>query len=265
MRNALLIVAAALAASVALAQPASLIRNPGFEDGQDRPAEWDLGMEGRGAGSATWVTDSPHAGKYCVRIEMLEAGDYWMARQSYPAGTAKPQHRYCLSGWYRATEGVCYPTLYYRNAANDFIGAFETALPPSETWKPFSFVITTPVGTDRFELQLRARAVKGVCWYDDIAIRDGEEMVKQGEALVQPLLKIASDNPEYLWALVSDGGTASWEFVGRPAVEVAWAVQAAASAPAAGGTTIRATMVAAGGQTKREEVAADPANPALQT
>jgi hypothetical protein len=249
----------------AFCQSANLVRNPGFEDGTNTPSDWDLGMEGRGAGSATWVTDDPHSGKRCVRIEMLESGDYWMARQSYGPGTALPEHRYLISGWYKADEGVCHPTVYSRGKDNGFLGAWELTLPPAADWQPFSFVFTTKPGADRLELQLRCQGQKGVCWYDDIAIRDAEALVKEGQQRVAPLLKLAADNPGYLWALVADGGNASWQFVGRPAVEVAWAVGTAAGVQPLGNCRIDATTIATGGQTKREQVALNPANPELQS
>jgi len=172
-----------LLGSLAAAQTTNMIRNPGFEEGADQPAEWHLGMEGRGAGSATWVTDNPRSGKRCVRLELTEPGDYWMAQQRYAAGTALPDHPYRVSGWYRSTTSACHPCLYFLGRDGSFLGAWETALPASEEWKPFDFVIQSKAGTYHFELQLRVQSAPGVCWFDDMAlsslrletIRDGIE------------------------------------------------------------------------------------------
>ena len=88
-----------LTIAICHAQDTNMIRNPGFEEGQDAPAQWHLGMEGVGAGSARWVTENPYSGRYCVRLEMEEAGNYWMARQTYDKGTALPEHTYQIRGW----------------------------------------------------------------------------------------------------------------------------------------------------------------------
>jgi len=221
---------ALLGSSLCLAQDGGMIRNPGFEEGDDGPAQWGLGMEGQGAGSARWVTDNPHSGKYCVRLELEEAGNYWMARQAYEKGTAKPGHTYRLRGWYRGSGTAAHPCVYFRGEDGAFLGAWEAPLPPSEEWKPFSFIFKTKDGTNHFELQMRAQGGPGVCFFDDLALQDAEELVAKGGDLIAPLLKIAEENPDYLWALVSDGGTAEFEFVGGPALQLAWATTGGGSA-----------------------------------
>ena len=213
-----------LLGSLAAAQTTNMIRNPGFEEGADQPAEWHLGMEGRGAGSATWVTDNPRSGKRCVRLELTEPGDYWMAQQRYAAGTALPDHPYRVSGWYRSTTSACHPCLYFLGRDGSFLGAWETALPASEEWKPFDFVIQSKAGTDHFELQLRVQSAPGVCWFDDMALEDAAELVRRGDELMAPLLKTAEAQPEHLWVVVSNGGRAEIDLVGNPALSVAWVV-----------------------------------------
>jgi len=212
--------------ALVLAAPAlggDLVRNPGFEDGTGSPSEWSLGMEGRGAGSATWIEDGPHSGGRCVRLEMAEAGDYWMARQTYAAGSATAGTRYLIGGWYRGTEGVTHPCVYFVEASGRVMSAWETALPAREEWTRFEFMFAAPPGTDRLELQLRAQGVKGVCWFDDVSLTDADERIAEEKRIVAPLLAQASD-PDMLWAIVSSGGRAEFELVGCPSAEVSWAV-----------------------------------------
>ncbi len=249
-------------AGAAGAQTTNLIRNPGFEAGTTAPAEWVLGMEGHGAGSARWVTENPRSGTRAVRLEMLEAGNYWMARQTYPAGTARPEHPYRLSGWYRGTEGVCHPCVYFRNKEGTFLGAWETTLAPAKEWRFFDFVFATPPGTDHFELQLRAQGVKGVCWFDDVALEDAEALAREGQALVASLLAAAKAHPDTLWALVSNGGRVEWEFVGSPTLEVAWAT---AGVPGEGTTARYGVRLETGSRPgKGSPVVRGPRNSALR-
>ena len=229
MRLMWLCLIAALAGAPLCAQDGNLLANPGFEDGEDGPLKWDLGMEGRGAGTATWVTDNPHSGEHCARTELSEAGDYWMARQRLEAGTAKPEHTYRLSGWYRGTNG-CHPCVYFEAGDGAFLGAWETGMAPSEKWRPFSYVFRTRPGTERFQVQLRLQGEKGVCYWDDIRLEDADDLVKTGETLVAPLLALAEGKPDYLWALVSDGGSLDASFVGGPELELAYAAANTAGA-----------------------------------
>ncbi len=260
-RIALVSLIALLTIAVCHAQDTNMIRNPGFEEGQDAPAQWQLGMEGVGAGSARWVTENPHSGRYCVRLEMEEAGNYWMARQTYEKGTALPEHVYQIRGRYRSTGDVAHPCVYFKDAAGQFLGAWEVALPPTELWRPFCFVFKSQAGTDHFELQMRAQGGPGVCFFDDLALEDGEALVADGEAMVAPLLRLAADNRQYLWAIVADGGTAQFELVGAPAAEVAWAVSGGA-APAGCGVRVEH---ADGAHVQTRLLAEGPANAELKT
>lgn len=252
----------ALICSLSWPQEGGLIRNPGFEEGEDRPAEWSLVMEGRGAGSATWVTDNPYAGKYCARVELAEPGDYWMAKQTYAAGTAKPDQMYVINGWYRSVGDFTHPCIYFRGADGGFLGAWERSLPAAAQWQPFEFVFKTAPRTDHLELQLRIQGDKGVSWYDDIAVQEAGQLVERGEALMGPALQIAREKPDHVWAIVSGAGRAELEFLGDVDLEVAWSEACLKDAQPQADYDIRVTRVLANGETV-ESSAGEPGRPAF--
>ncbi len=157
----------------AAGSPTNLLANGGFEAGGDRPDGWHLGMEGRGAGSAAWEAKAAHSGARCVRVELTEHGDYWMADQVLPEGTAHQDGLYRLCGWYRASEaGVAHPTIYSLNQAGEFLGAFEFSLPAADGWSFFDTVFRPQGGADHFRVQLRVQGSPGVVWYDDVSLSE---------------------------------------------------------------------------------------------
>jgi len=169
----------ALLAAVSTARPSgtglapNLLTDPGFEAGADAPQDWYLGMEGRGAGSATWETVRPYAGNRCVRVELTESGDYWMADQTLPKGTASEDTLYRLCGWYRTSaDGVAHPTVYSLTADDRFLGAFEFTLPAADEWTFYDTVFSPRPGADHFRLQLRIQGSPGVVWYDDVSFSE---------------------------------------------------------------------------------------------
>ncbi len=170
------------------AATANLVRNAGFEDGTDGPTGWHLGMEGRGAGSATWVQGDVHSGDRCARVELTESGDYWMADQMMPKGTASHDRLYRLSGWYRSSAaGVAHPTVYSLDAEGGFLGAFEFSLPAADEWTLFDTVFRPRPGVDHFRLQLRVQGTPGVVWYDDVTLADGGAIAEHQQSLAARL------------------------------------------------------------------------------
>lgn len=159
----------------------NLLSNPGFEDGTGQPSDWTLGHEGRGAGSAEWVSESPHSGRYSVRLEMKEAGDYWMAQQR--TGSVLPERHYRIAGMYRGTSA--HPCVYFLDKEGLFLSAWEMALQEAESWTEFSFIFQTPAGTDHFEIQLRAQGGPGSCGFDDVLIEDAEEEMQKSRERAQ--------------------------------------------------------------------------------
>jgi hypothetical protein len=214
---------ALLLAGPALCQAteANLLANPGFEEGGTGPAGWDLGMEGRGRGSATWLSEGSHAGRRCARTELTTDGDYYMARQRTLAGSALPGHQYRLTGWYRGTQGV-HPCAYYLDARGVFLGAWEIGVEPSESWRPFSFVFTTPAGMDHFEVQLRTQGVPGYTCWDDIALMDAEALVKWAGTVEAEARAMEERYPDMLWGVVPTGGHLEAQYLPAAPLKLIW-------------------------------------------
>jgi hypothetical protein len=230
--------AACIALGPALAaqpSPPDLVRNPGFEAGEQAPDGWHLGMEGRGAGSARWEAELPHSGARCVRVELTERGDYWMADQRLPAGTASEKRLYRLAGWYRADKpNVAHPTVYSLDANGAFLGAFEFSLPQADEWTLFDTVFRPKAGADHFRLQLRAQVGPGVAWYDDVGLAEvgnAEGFAAQQRALAEQLQAQAAKFRGWWCALVPTEAFAEFRLRGVDRVTVAMTLAGAGELP----------------------------------
>jgi hypothetical protein len=212
----------------AQAAPTNLLRNPGFEAGEQAPEGWNLGMEGHGAGRATWVAEGACSGGKCVRVELTERGDYWMADQVLPAGTASATKLYRLSGRYRADRpGVAHPTVYSLGADGAFLGAFEFSLPQAAEWIVFDTVFRPKAGVDHFRVQLRVQGSPGVVWYDDVSLSEvgeAEALIAAQQALAERLEAQAAGVPGWWCALLPDQSSAEFRLRGLQQVTVAAAV-----------------------------------------
>jgi len=202
--------------------PPNLLANPGFEEGAEAPKGWDLAMEGKGAGSAAWEATGGHSGARCLRVELKEPGDYWMADQTLPAGSAVKNRTYRLCGWYRATaEGVAHPTVYSLDANGQFLGAFEFSLPRAERWTFFDSGFRPLKGADHFRLQLRVQGSPGVVWYDDVTLCDAAPVAEMQQALAQGLEQDAATRAGWWWATLPNEGVVEVRFREVPEVQVA--------------------------------------------
>jgi len=212
------------------AQPPSenLLRNPGFEAGEETVEGWHLGMEGRGAGSARWESEAPHSGTRCVRVELAERGDYWLADQTLPPGTASDQRLYRLRGWYRADRpSVAHPTVYSLDANGGFLGAFEFSLPEAGQWTLLDTIFRPRPGADHFRLQLRVQGSPGVVWYDDVSlaqVADAERYLAQQQALDEKLSAGAAELRGWWCALLPSEAAAEFRLRNLDRVNVAMAV-----------------------------------------
>lgn len=157
-------------ASVAADDP-NWLANPGFEEADgERPAQWSLGMEGRGEGEAVWQRGDAHAGDRCLRVRLTTEGDYYMGRQALSQAVVAGA-LYQIAGWYRSdAEMVAHPCVYNVAADGHVISAWEAPLARSWTWKRFQYTWRPPEGTVRFEVQLRAQGVPGTAWFDDVFV-----------------------------------------------------------------------------------------------
>ena len=167
----------AAVAGAAIADDPNWLTNSGFEEAAgDRPAGWDLGMEGRGQGEAVWQEGGAHSGTRCLRVKLSTEGDYYMGRQrvSQPVA-AGALHQ--IRGWYRSdAEMVAHPCVYNVAADGRVISACEAPLARADGWTFFQFAWVPPDGTVRFEVQLRAQAVPGTAWFDDVTVGPAAEL-----------------------------------------------------------------------------------------
>ncbi|MBM3474400.1 MAG: DUF4091 domain-containing protein [Armatimonadetes bacterium] len=229
MTPAIVVLTMLLGAALGAQSPGSnLLRNPGFEAGGQAPEAWGLGMEGRGAGSARWESEGPHGGGRCVRVELAERGDYWMADQVLPARSASEKSLYRLTGWYRADKpNVAHPTVYSLDANGAFLGAFEFALPQANEWTLFDTLFRPKAGVDHFRLQLRVQGEPGVVWYDDVGLSevgDAEGFAAQQRALAEQLQGQAAALSGWWCALVPTEAFAEFRLRGADQVTVAMAL-----------------------------------------
>jgi hypothetical protein len=205
--------------------PTNLFANAGFEAGGDRPDGWHLGMEGRGAGSATWEAKTAHSGARCVRVELTEHGDYWMADQVLAEGTAGEDGLYRLCGWYRASEpSVAHPTVYSLNQAGGFLGAFEFSLPATDEWRFFDTVFRPREGADHFRVQLRVQGSPGAVWYDDVSlseVSDAAGFIAYHESLAEKLRADAASLEDWWSAIVPTEGGVEFRLRGAHGVRAA--------------------------------------------
>ncbi len=221
----LLAVIPAIATAQGPAPAPNLLTNPGFEAGTNAPTGWGLGMEGKGAGSATWEATGAHSGTRCVRVELQERGDYWMADQMLPAGSASADHTYQIAGWYRAkAPNVAHPTVYSLDANGQFLGAFEFPLPAAEKWTSFSALFRPKAGVDHFRLQLRVQGEPGVVWYDDVKLLDAALLAARQEALAKALDATAAALPGWWCAQLPGDGAVEFRFRDVPEAQVALAL-----------------------------------------
>ncbi len=190
-----------LMAGVAADDP-NWLANPGFEEEADgHPARWDLGMEGRGEGEAVWQQGDAHSGDRCLRVKLSTAGDYYMGRQVLSQSVV-PGALYQIAGWYRSdAEMVAHPCVYNVAPDGHVISAWEAPLTRSAAWKRFQYTWRPPEGTAHFEVQLRAQAVPGTAWFDDVFVGPAAALEAEQQAREERLRGRLASGPLALRAL----------------------------------------------------------------
>jgi len=211
--------AAAVAALGQAADP-NWLSNPGFEEAAGTgPAAWDLGMEGRGEGEAVWQQGQAQAGQRCLRVRLTTAGDYYMGRQRL-SQPVRPGELHQIRGWYRSdAEMVAHPCVYNVAVDGRVISAWEAALPLAREWTAFQFAWTPPPDTTRFEVQLRAQAVPGAAWFDEVMVGPAAQLEAESrERLAQAAQRVATGpfalralEPSERPTLADLGETRRWE------------------------------------------------------
>ena len=150
----------------------NLLPNPGFELHNDTsPHFWGLATNWRA--EAQIDTGEAHAGKASVRLTCPEKRQsaQCSANRSFLPG------RYVVSGWYR-TAGVpkvrragARIEVRYRDPDGKLCGMIEIDLPPSEgQWTRFERSIAAPWNVVAGTLTLKAHAVAGTVWWDDVSL-----------------------------------------------------------------------------------------------
>ncbi len=144
----------------------NLIRNPGFEQGEEAdgaPDEWEPDSWG---GSIQAVHDEKHEGLKSLKIEQENAQGWAAGEQSdIPVG---PGIQYKLGLYTKGSEGSMIVKYFAEDGEVEGNHSYE--IPPAEDWQEYTrFLPLTSATTRRMSLRLELNEV-GVAYYDDVRL-----------------------------------------------------------------------------------------------
>lgn len=196
-------------------QPGALLRNPGFEEGDEQPVGWSQAVYGDGF---TLSRDDTQA-RSGVASARLEAGPNPGSRACFLQTSApfRPEKGLRLRFWYRGT-GSADGILRFRPAPGVEVeggeyGAFSFRPDmPQDDWTEYVYETALPLaareaGSVRAEIILYQRA-EGVLWYDDVSIESLEEWQARWRERPEPLIcpnrpadgrTVLQNPPDFSW------------------------------------------------------------------
>ncbi|MEN6549548.1 MAG: DUF4962 domain-containing protein [Armatimonadia bacterium] len=191
-------------------QPANLLKNPGFDqvDDKGQPVGWSFGDYKTGGTPLHERTAGRNgSGALGTRCATTEQRGAW--QQSLPVGPGYLQ----VSGWYR-TEGVAAGTqgatvrLTYLKGEKgwDYLSDYNYRLPPAQQWTAFERVFVVPAQTGHVAVELFNFFTPGTVLWDDVVAKvptDEEINRMMAQMLDQPA---AEDQISYA---TEDGTTVS--------------------------------------------------------
>ncbi len=155
--------------------PKLALANPGFEEGTDSPAGWQMGAQLDGV-TYTWDRSAAHTGHASLRLDKSVNHYFPIAQWFQQVPNSSTARRLKVSAWvkarqaYKATVDVQFSAdgEQWTHQWAAYIGARDPGDPPADhDWKRYEGMVNIPEGTKQILIGLQIYG-PGTVWFDDI-------------------------------------------------------------------------------------------------
>ena len=190
LRGVLICAVIAACASVASAQPRSLVRGGGFEAAL---LAWSP--------TGDWAVDdqAAHSGKHALRARVAaDSATDAMAVQNIPA---QPGKTYTCALWIRTQDvqplsagGFAFAAIYQFDVADQLVTFTDFAkVTGTRDWARFTFTFTVQARAERVAIHCGIYRARGAAWFDDFVVTPGDSAPEWSPAMEAPAMAQRGD------------------------------------------------------------------------